>query len=330
MTRASENHADKTGGTVEAAAREWLVRLYADDVSDDDRDAFRAWLSQSADHVKTYKALEMAWRDVGLAHGGGAGLLETRESVIADKLPHARWIAVAACLLVAIGTSLFGARHAAEEGWYTTGTGEMETVTLDDGTVVTLSARSSLETRLSGTRREARLVQGTAYFDVAKNPNRPFTVSVADTSVTVTGTEFDIRLGPDSVRVAVTEGSVEVVDASQEGSKKPPQASLVAGDQVIANLDGTITSQSHFDAEEIGAWRAGRLVYLDARLEDIVADANRYREQPIRLRDDELLDLRITTSFRVEDSDQMLAGLVASYPVRVRESDFSVSIWSKK
>ncbi len=330
MTTASDNHADNTGGTVEAAAREWLVRLYTDDISDHDRDAFRAWLSQSADHVKTYKALEMAWRDVGLAHEGGAGFLETRESVIAEKLPHARWIAVAACLLVAIGASLFGARHAAVEGWYTTGTGQVETVTLEDGTVVTLSARSSLETRLSGTRREARLVQGTAYFTVSKNPARPFTVMVADTSVTVTGTEFDIRLGPDSVRVAVTEGSVTVADASPSEGEDIPQASMVAGDQVIANLDGTITSQNRYDADEIGAWRHGRLVYLDARLADIVADANRYREQPIRLRDEGLLDLRITTSFRVEDSDQMLAGLAASYPVQIRESDFSVSIKSKK
>lgn len=330
MTPASDNHAEKTGDTVEAAAREWLVRLYADDVSDHDRDAFRVWLSQSADHVKTYKALELAWRDAGLAHAGGAGLLETRQDVIWDKLPAGRWIAVAACLLVAIGSTLFGGRYAAEEGWYTTGTGQVETVTLDDGTVVTLSARSSLETRYSGTRREARLVQGTAYFDVSQNPDRPFTVTVADTSVTVTGTEFDIRLGPDSVRVAVTEGSVEVADTSPEDGKKSPEASLTVGDQVIADLDGTITSHSRYDADEIGAWRLGRLVYLDARLEDIVADVNRYRELPIRLRDGALLDLRITASFRVEDSDQMLAGLAASYPVKVKESDFSVNIWSKK
>jgi len=328
MTPASDQRAENTDDTVDAAARDWLVRLYSNDVSDSDRQAFRDWLALSPDHAKTYKAIELAWRDVSLAPGSKAELGDRREDTTLQRWPAIRWVAVAACLLVAVGASLFGERHVVEEGWHTTGIGETRIVTLQDGTQVILSARTTLETRFSGGRRDTYLVQGTAYFDVAQNPNRPFTVAVADTAITVTGTEFDVRYGPDSVRVAVSEGSVHVADTSADGAGQ--QASLTAGDQLIAKLDGSIASQGRFDAQAIGAWREGRLVYLDARLEDIVADVNRYRDIPIRLRDDALMDLRITTSFRVEESDQMLAGLAASYPVEIKSSDFSVSVWSEK
>jgi transmembrane sensor len=308
------------------------VRLYSEEASDADRAGFRSWLQAHPSHASTYRALELAWRDIGLVAGAGtAALPSANDDTPWFRRPAGQALAAAACLLLLVGTGFFTLSQNDQPGWHTTGTGQIETVTLEDGSRVTLGARSSLETRFTETVRQTRLVQGTAYFDVAKNANRPFVVTVAETAVTVTGTAFDIRLGPDAVRVAVTEGSVRVADTTPAPAQADAAPALLgAGDQLTTLLDGTVSGRGLFDPQEIAAWRDGRLVYLDARLADIVADANRYRQIPIRLRGDSLADLRISTSFRVDQSDQMLAGLAASYAVDIRKTDYAVTVQTKK
>jgi transmembrane sensor len=65
------------------------------------------------------------------------------------------------------------------------------------------------------------------------------------------------------------------------------------------------------------AWRDGFLVYYDASLEEIVADANRYSETPIIIEDRDLRHLRVTASYPVEQTRRMLSGLERTLPLRV-------------
>jgi transmembrane sensor len=69
------------------------------------------------------------------------------------------------------------------------------------------------------------------------------------------------------------------------------------------------------DAMDVGAWRSGRLVYDNAALRDIVADANRYTHTRIVIVDPQLETLRLTTSFRTSQVDGMVETLQAALPL---------------
>ncbi|MEM8549101.1 MAG: FecR domain-containing protein, partial [Pseudomonadota bacterium] len=89
-----------------------------------------------------------------------------------------------------------------------TGRAETATLILADGSRVTLGAMSAVEATFTAKARAVRLVRGAAFFEVAEDPTRPFTVQSGSFKATVIGTTFEIRTAPDVVRLAVAEGSV--------------------------------------------------------------------------------------------------------------------------
>lgn len=319
--------------TADKAARDWLVRLYSGEVSDADKQAFREWLQADRAHALAYRSLERAWR--ALPHAV-ANTAATPSAVTmshhAPSRTHSAFrrvvrpaLATAACLLVGVITLAMLDDGDVNTVLHTTGTGETRTVTLADASVVTLSARSSIEVQFSEGRREVKLIQGEAYFDVSHNAAQPFTVMAGENVVTVTGTEFDVRIAPSGVRVAVTEGSVSVADMTPD-SDHAETVQLTIGQQVNAAPDGAMGKINLFDATTLMAWQSGRLVYIDALLADVVADANRYREIPIRLEGEALESVRITTAFRTDRSNDLLTGLEASYDLRVKKQAGWISV----
>ena len=69
-----------------------------------------------------------------------------------------------------------------------------------------------------------------------------------------------------------------------------------------------------------GAWRSGRLIYENARLAEVIADANRYYQPPILIASNDLGDIRVTTAFGTGQIDEMLSALEYTQPVVVDRS----------
>jgi len=123
--------------------------------------------------------------------------------------PRIATAAAAILLLLAGGTFLLRTPASIT---YATGNAEQRVVTLSDGTTVTLNANSTLELpegKLTATERLVSL-DGEAYFDVAKDANRPFLVSTNDATVRVLGTRFNVRERRGSTRIFLEEGEVRV------------------------------------------------------------------------------------------------------------------------
>ena len=75
---------------------------------------------------------------------------------------------------------------------------------LHDGSIVELNKGAQISIRYSGDERRVDLLSGEAYFEVAKNPDRPFIVSARGIDVKAVGTAFNVRLHNDSLEVLVT------------------------------------------------------------------------------------------------------------------------------
>jgi transmembrane sensor len=93
---------------------------------------------------------------------------------------------------------------------YSTRLGEVRTVALQDGSVVTLNTQSTIDVAYSRRDRRIQLISGEALFDVAKDASRPFLVSAGLAEVRAVGTSFTVsRVGAEPVEVMVREGVVE-------------------------------------------------------------------------------------------------------------------------
>jgi transmembrane sensor len=206
--------------------------------------------------------------------------------------------------------------------------GENRDVALADGSTVSVGARSVLWATLSRDAREVTLERGEAFFRVAKDPARPFTVKIGNTTVAAVGTAFNIRRAGERVVVAVAEGIVKV-DASTAQGTSPPHAQLGVGQQLsIDTTDGSSNMQV-VDAGGIAAWRDGLLQYRDEPLPSVIADVTRYSKHDIVITDPAVAELRITGTVFANDVESWLQSLEAALPVRaIRAADGAVRLES--
>lgn len=162
-----------------------------------------------------------------------------------------------------------------------TGPGEVREVRLPDGTRVTLNFSSRLQVRYYPRRRETVLDQGEAFFQVAADRSRPFTVDSGASQVRVVGTAFNLRAGPPALVVKVLEGKVELRPdrAAAEGRR----LLLAAGAGLSVDSRDLSPHPVSAGADSVGDWRSGQLVFQQTPLAEVAADLARYLGQPVRL-----------------------------------------------
>ncbi|WP_237717208.1 FecR family protein [Cupriavidus basilensis] len=209
---------------------------------------------------------------------------------------------------------------------FSTAPGERQRVTLPDGSVVELNTRTRLSVRFEPGLRAVTLADGEAMFEVAHANERPFVVDAGSGTVTVTGTRFDVRRDGAEVAVAVESGSVGV----QGRSAAPSAAHLSAGLGTRIAGDGRVAPAAAVDLGAAMAWREGKLLFKDQPLSLVAAEVSRYRRSPVRISDAGTGALRLSSVFRADDTDALLAALPRFLPVGVRTlADGSTEIFSR-
>ncbi|GGY62460.1 peptide ABC transporter substrate-binding protein [Cellvibrio zantedeschiae] len=308
-------------------AREWFTLMQSGSVSELEQQHFQEWLQADSAHQHAYDQYEMIWQDLGnlkntkelaaLKRSVKPSLFETIRNgifsglhALKPKSPLGVALASAAILVVAV-IGLQPEKITTQE--FATATGEVKTFILEDGSEITLGAKSELKAWATNKERHIILVSGQAFFKVAKNPERPFWVDAGETKVRVVGTQFDVRKGSDRTRVAVLEGIVNVSSATKSANLAP--VVLTAGQQVTRLNEGKFEAVNSISVSELESWRNGRLIYLRASLADVVADANRYFSSSISLGSKNLADLKVTAAVSTNQIDSLTEMLASSLPV---------------
>lgn len=144
---------------------------------------------------------------------------------------------------------------------------------LNDGTKVWLNADSRLTfPNRFGTSRNVSL-SGEAYFEVATDPSRPFTVQTGNTQVRALGTEFNVRSYEEgAVQATLVSGKVQVVRGEQD-------VVLVPGQAAVGSRSGLNVSPA--DISSITAWKEGLFLFRDADIREIMASISRWYDVDI-------------------------------------------------
>ena len=205
-------------------------------------------------------------------------------------------IAAVVVLIVAVGTVLFSRKDASYQNplVVSTGTGQRSSITLPDGTKVTVNSMSEIAYRfdeVTGTRGVD--IRGEAYFDVARDPEHPFIVKCDDIAIECRGTEFDVKAydDDDKISVVLNEGEVVVSDAVTSISMKA---------DMMEKRRRKFTSQRVY-AEDYKDWMDGVMRFNDERLEDILKVLARNYKVRLSILTPRLRDERFTGS--VGDGD---------------------------
>ena len=186
-------------------------------------------------------------------------------------------------------------------------------MTLPDGTNLELNSRSRLRVNFERRQRHVELEQGEAMFSVAHDSDRPFVVQAGPGQVTVTGTRFDVRLEGDQTQVVVESGHVQV-----QGADANTQVNLTAGLGTYVTAQGQVAAAYAVNAQALTAWRKGQLVFDDATLQEVAAQVSRYRQKPLRVSNPALAQLRLSSVFKVDDTDALLSALPKILPVVIQ------------
>jgi transmembrane sensor len=330
--------------TIEDQAVAWLIRRDGADWTEEDAAQLAAWLDASTAHRVAFLRLEVGWdqseRLAALGAGKPPGVVPARgawrvspffelrqATTAASKKQHRMkpLVALAASLLVGVAVgAYFVLLHGGDR--YTTPIGGTASIPLRDGSNITLNTASKIRIAVTDRERRVELDHGEAYFEVAKDPSRPFVVVAGDKRVVAVGTRFSVRRDEDEVRVVVTEGKVRfestIAPLSHEPGNESSAAPLLVAGAIARASDAAVLVETTplQRAEEILSWRSGYLTFDETPLADAVAEFNRYNERKIFIQDPAVAALRINGKFRPTNAEAFIRVLRAGFGIEAQDS----------
>lgn len=320
---------------MEAAAAEWVVRMGAGPLVEEEQAAFEVWCAAHPAHGAAFDRALGVWSEVGqLRHVEGplpaslSGAAMDATPALLRRMPQPRFrqraLAIAASLLVAIGIGAFWANElTGPKADYVTASAEIERITLSDGSLVDLAPESAIAVDYTGDERLIALLQGEAFFTVAPMESdtvRPFTVKAGNLRATALGTRFAVTKYRDGAEVAVAEHSVGI---ALSGTHRTESDTVLSHGHALrysrAKGMGPVREAS---AQTIAAWRRGRLVFDQVPLSDVIAELNRYLRRDIVVLNAGLADRRVSGIFDADGLDAALEAIAAELDAETTEVPF--------
>ncbi len=348
---------------IQSEAADWVVEFQTGEADVRARECFAGWLRRSPEHVRAYIELLAWWEDarlydesraididaliaaaqsepniVPLVHGGvsNPAVGSTDGPMTAGHSwfgKHLR-VAVAAAVAILIVAGLVVLSRPAE---YATGIGERRTVTLADGTNVELDADSRIRVQFSAGERRVTLMDGQAFFRVAKNAARPFVVMGRGTRIRDVGTQFDVDQTAARTIVTVVEGRVSVSYLYRSPAEPPAVPISVhalevgAGEEVIV-APHLIPQLEPANLSTATAWMRNELIFDSTPLPEVAMEFNRLNSRQLVIEGPGLENFHVSGVFPALDPTslpRLLTFLRAQPGIQVSETGDRVIVTEK-
>jgi transmembrane sensor len=314
--------------TAATQALDWFVRRRGSLREASERE-FQAW-RQAPENAAAYAELERTWAAAAEAaeHPDIAEWVDSLDRGVDRRRVGRRAIAagLAAIVLGVSGFGLYGlvAPRRLVDQAFRTAVGQQATVSLPDGSVITLNTDTVVRTEAAKDRRLVYLDRGQAFFKVAHDRRHPFVVTAAGRTVTALGTAFDVRVDHGSLKVVLVEGKVRVEPVAAEiphvgagsGSPAAPARAAVAtemgaGTELVARGDSD-WRVTRADVAQETSWLNGKIVIRNEPLELAIAELNRYSDRKMVLDDPSLAQTRVSGVFKPGDLEGFARALGTS------------------
>lgn len=327
---------------IEHEANAWIVAFDDGDPSPAALAEFEAWRRRSPLHEETYERLAQFWReadvmerlgDYARSDAAAAGMRHDNVQHRFSMVRRAGVGAIAAALVGVVAVNVYDQTfgpHRSFAGEFQTAIGEQQTITLPDGSQIVLNTGSALQVAYTRRTRTIRLAQGEAYFDVASNANRPFSVETEKGGVTAVGTAFTVKLEANELSVVVAEGKValDVIAARQAlpdttaPAEKPARSFIEIEAGHSAKIDNGIEALSAITPDRMNKeldWRDGVLTFEGETLDTVISQISRYVDLEIEIADSDLKSEKIVAYYKIGSVDGVFEALRLMEHVEVEQ-----------
>ena len=210
--------------------------------------------------------------------------------------------------------------------------GRKNTFHLSDGSVIKLNASSKMriDDNFGIEKREVYL-EGEAYFEISKNPQKPFIVHTGNVSTLVTGTVFNVNAYREnsSITVAVYEGSVNTILYHDTGSDT---LMLKRSDMAIYEKSSSKLSKTSFNYLEIMGWKDGIIYFEDANSSEVFSYLERWYGVDIHASEQDKIMGAFHGEFKNEALDNVLKSISKAlfFDYQINDDNTEVFIKPKK
>jgi ferric-dicitrate binding protein FerR (iron transport regulator) len=226
-----------------------------------------------------------------------------------------RFLRIAAAVLIVAGTgiaAIYSFSHDIFSRTITASTDEYHknvTVSLSDGSLITMNRNTTLTYKTSFGRRNRNVIlEGEAFFEIAPDATKPFIIDAGKARVRVVGTSFNVITGntDSAVEVFVTAGTVMLYDNS--GNR-----SITVEPGYIGTMDSAHSGKALNTNPNYMAWNTGRLEYDNQPLEIVFRDLRRVYNMNIVTEDPSILSSPWTSAIVSQSSDTIISIICASF-----------------
>jgi ferric-dicitrate binding protein FerR (iron transport regulator) len=277
------------------------------------------WMRASVQNtiIDTDSEFESLWRKIGLP------AKQTTFSIVRKVLQYAAIILFVLGIGGSVGyyiskNTFDRAEYGAQK--YTALKGSVSIVELSDGTKIWLNSGSVL-TYHEDRKVKQRLAEltGEAYFEVAHREDFPFMVKANQIIVKDLGTTFNIKAyaGDSYVETSLVEGKADILT-----NKGNSMVSLKPGESAVYYPGNNSIKLRTVEENVLSAWRDGKFVIRDQRLEDIFKELNRWYDVEFRFENEALRDYRYTGNIKKSTTAQhvmKMLKLTANFNYRIVE-----------
>ncbi|MBL8469106.1 FecR domain-containing protein [Methyloversatilis discipulorum] len=315
-TAAQHERATEDGtpsAAVVAAATEWYLKMQDDACTPEQRSALHDWLQADPMHRLAYGRIDSIWSRFGQvdARAGKAAL----DASLAGSGRRRRALAGALMLACTVAGSGWLALQSQTARYlladHRTAPGERLTITLDDGSRITLNTDSAIDAQYTGQERRIVLRRGEILVEVSTDPQRPFVVESRHATARALGTQYLVRDDADATRVAVIESTVEAC------SRAVGTCTTLAPGSATRITEQGVGATEAADIDALIGWRDGVLAVDDKPLTEVLAELERYRRGTLYYDPEALQGLSVSGVFPLDDTDRALAALSANLPLRI-------------
>lgn len=307
--------------SVDEVARAWLIKMRGEDAGAL-RGEFEAWLLASADHVEAYRHAERRMSALALLKTSarhGTDHMAERRGRLRGWLPWGAAATAVALLILAFGAG--GASLPGQPGTASTARaaeplvtrrGEIRTFRLADGSHATLDTDSRLEVTLASNDRHIRLTKGRVRLSVARQ-SIPLQIDAGPGTATANDAELDIGVNEvGTVTMALRRGEAELRPDGKAGTA----TSLSLGQTLAYRRDGRQQPATGLAASLPPSWPEGWAEYRSIRLDQLIAEANRYAVVPIII-DRASAALEVSGRFHISQTEAFAEQIARLFNLRV-------------
>lgn len=320
---------------------ELIIGYLQNNLTQEETDCFYNWVNESASNKELFFEIK-AMYDAGLPLSTP---WETSESWgrLLNKKKNSQsrrfnlWYqistyAAVALLAVAISSMYFLFFHEEDNSLYSKYIGgdglEADVVELPDGTHISLGSKTTFHyDKDYGKDKRIVYLEGEAYFDVAKQKDKPFIVKTKEQDIEALGTKFNVMAYPLDSLVITTllEGSVQL-----KTMNFPERTIMRPNQQLIYNRNTKQASLFHVDARQFTSWTTGYYYFYEQSLKAILDRLSHVYGMQFTV-NSEILNQRTFTGtfYRGQSIKDIMEIVNLSIPIKYKIDDRHVTISEK-